>query len=194
MPRKGQRLSPGSSAGKNPSIASTPKPQSSEESELLKTEESTDFGKSDHVQNKMNSAEVEEVQLSTSPRHYETIDEIEPVKVIPTCMPVSNKILEAIPRRVLKNPTSSLVSDNNSTSSGASDMSDYLETLSSCSRGSIDMGHNQHHSAFFAHQHLNNSIPVNSSNNISSSPKKSAYMKPRSGKEYSKIDRSVFSK
>ncbi|CAL8106892.1 unnamed protein product [Orchesella dallaii] len=188
LPRKSQRNSPGAS-GKNTSATSTPKPQ--EPSEEIEGEFNGDGG------------DTTEDGSTVDPllnRHYETIDEskagvnqtatvvaqentstvaitaVHTQPINPTVAAVKSGEICTVQRP--KNPLT-LVSDANSTSSGASDMSDYIETLSSCSRGSIETV---------------TSIPVNNmgTNNISVSPRKSSNMKPRSGKEYFKIDRSMF--
>ncbi len=195
LPRKSQRGSPGSSA-KSTSAAATPKTQEEEQMEEVE-KESTKNKETSEIQ------ETSEEDPLLVNRHYETIEESKASNsnaiisvndtastgvVSATAQPMTNPTVAAVKSTEIssvqrpKNPLT-LVSDANSTSSGASDMSDYIETLSSCSRGSTDTV---------------TSIPVHSntiassSNNISVSPRKSSNMKPRSGKEYFKIDRSMF--
>ena len=132
-------------------------------------------------------------------RHYETIDEAENKVSAATIIATAQVHHHERP----KNQSLKLLSsDANSTSSGASDMSDYIETLSFNSRGSNDTVNNGHH---HHHPHSNNGSFTNihqqqphlvlAHNNvdISASPnKRAASMKPRSGKDYVKIDRSMF--
>lgn len=196
LPRKSQRGSPGSSA-KSASAAATPKTQEEEQLEAAEKESTKNKEKSE-------SQETSEEDPLLVNRHYETIEESKASNsnnaiisvhdtssagvVSATAQPMTNPTVAAVKSTEIssvqrpKNPLT-LVSDANSTSSGASDMSDYIETLSSCSRGSTDTV-----TSIPAH---NNTI-ASSSNNISVSPRKSSNMKPRSGKEYFKIDRSMF--
>jgi len=187
LPRKStHRTSPGGSNGKNTSSTSTPRPVEGEDRENGEVEPSS-------------SPRLDPLLAN---RHYETIDEVE--AKMRTENSSSNNgnggINNVVGSVILSNPVNpavaavkkcadsvqkrNLVSDANSTSSGNSDMSDYIETLSSCSRGSADtltsvLGNNG-----------GAGQPV--SLGISASPKKSTSMKPRSGKEYFKIDRSMF--
>ena len=66
--------------------------------------------------------------------------------------------------------------DDSNSSSGTSDMSDYIDSVSSS------------HIAGSSTNMVNNVVPLN----ISASPKKSTFMKPRTGNEYFKIDRNRF--
>lgn len=192
LPRKNQRGSPGAS-GKGTGAIGTPKPndQPEEETErrIVNGDESGTTNATDSLLN----------------RHYETIDEskgkcpqemisaqavVTQTAPVATHQPMSNPTVVAMKSGEVgsvqrgKNP---LVSDANSTSSGASDMSDYIETLSSCSRGSIDTI-----TSIPANSNMMMGGGTGSTNNISVSPRKSSNMKPRSGKEYFKIDRSMF--
>ncbi|OXA52055.1 Protein Dok-7 [Folsomia candida] len=197
LPRKSQRTSPGGSNGKNTSATSTPRPQ--------EVEISTPINPS--------SPTSPNTDLALANRHYETIEEAESNstggQVIKTGgeVQVGNNVVLAKPIPVnplvaavkcgeMVQSRRNLVSGANSTSSGNSDCtdSDYIETLStlsSCSRGSGDTVAtliNPHNVLMTTHH----SDAVNL--NISASPKKSTSMKPRSGKEYFKIDRSLFKK
>lgn len=198
LPRKSQRGSPGSSA-KNTSAAPTPKTQEEEQLEEVERESTKNKEKSQVLQTS------EEDPLLVN-RHYETIEESKAsnsndaivnlndttftgvAAATATAQPMTNPTVAAVKSTEIssvqrpKNPLT-LVSDANSTSSGASDMSDYIETLSSCSRGSTDT---------VTSIPVHNNTIASSSNNISVSPRKSTNMKPRSGKEYFKIDRSMF--
>lgn len=177
LPRKSQRTSP-----KNTATTTTPRPQEVET-------------------NNLPSPVSPNADPTLANRHYETIEEVEATaKTVKTGV-VNDKMNGSsvtVSKTIPGNPLVAavkcvetvqirrnyLVSDANSVSSGNSDMSDYIETmsnLSSCSRGSGDT---------VTLTVLNGPINLN----ISTSPKKSTSMKPRSGKEYFKIDRTLFKK
>lgn len=215
MPRKGQRGGSPNASGKNTSTH-TPKPQDIEQADEEVTLVENAPGNIDNsgitdpllLNRHYETIDESKGNCAAASGQNSSQDNIAPMTVLThnqshgTGQPISNPAVAAVKSGTIcqqqtppnnhnqfqqqqrpKNPFN-LVSDANSTSSGASDMSDYIETLSSCSRGSSETV---------------TSIPVNSNGSFSNistsssgSPRKSSNMKPRSGKEYFKIDRSMF--